>query len=218
MVKLNGLIYWLIFKMKKLDQNTEQKILKAAEDVFIKKGMAGARMQEIASTAGINKALLHYYYRTKERLFMAVFHVAVSQFAPKIFQIMVSEEISIFDRIRIFIEKYTQILLKNKFLPLFIIQEINRNPEKLVQIFMEEIEPQKVLDQIQKEIDKGNIRKMNPVDLIINMLSLVIFPIAASPMMQRVFYKNDKKAYKEYLKNRAKEVPEFIIQSIKPEK
>lgn len=201
--------------MNQPNQNTEQKILKAAEDIFIQKGMSGARMQEIASHAGINKALLHYYYRSKEKLFLTVFQVAVDQFIPNIYQVLVSEELSLFDKIRIFVEKYTQILINNQFIPLFILHEINRNPDQLVDIITAKIEPKSFINQIQKEIDNENIRPIGSRELIVNMLSLTVFPVAAGPIMQRVLFNNNEQAYKDFLHSRAKEVPEFIIQSIK---
>ncbi len=202
--------------MVKYDKNTETKILDAAQEEFLHKGMTGARMQGIANRAGINKALLHYYYRTKEKLFLAVFNVAIAQFVPKIYSILISPDIHLFDKIRVFIEKYSKILLKNQFIPLFVLHEINRNPEKLVEIIKSKgIEPELFFAQVQKEIKNGTIRPIDPRGLIINMLSLTIFPIGGRPLLQRMVFNNDKKAYEQFLKQRIKEVPEFIIQSIK---
>ena len=65
------------------DVSTEQKIREAARKVFQAKGMHGARMQDIADTAGINKALLHYYFRSKDQLFEAIFKEALQQLIPK---------------------------------------------------------------------------------------------------------------------------------------
>ena len=78
--------------MSEAEQNTEQKILDAAKEVFQKKGMTGARMQEIADKAGINKALLHYYYRTKEKLFEKAFEAAFSLFYPKVKKMLISDK------------------------------------------------------------------------------------------------------------------------------
>lgn len=201
--------------MGEKDLNTENKILKAAQDVFIEKGMSGTRMQEIADKAGINKALLHYYYRTKEKLFLSVFRVAISVFIPKVEKIILSEE-TFFNKIRIFVKEYGKILYKNQFLPLFILHEIKRNPDALFKEFKATgINPTMFLEMIQKEVDEDTIKPIDPKQLIINMLAMIIFPIAAKPMFQRVFFENDKKVYDEMLKRRLDEVPEFIINAIK---
>lgn len=201
--------------MEKKDQNTEIKILNAAQEEFVQKGMSGARMQEIANRAGINKALLHYYYRSKEKLFLAVFKLVISLFFPKIEKIIYSEE-NFFDKIRMFVEHYSNLLLKNQFLPLFILHEINRNPDSLIkEIFSQGINPDIFLNLIQKEINAGRIKNIDPKQFMINMLSLVIFPIAGRPMLQQILYQNNKKEYDEMLKKRPNEVAELIIDSIK---
>ncbi len=201
--------------MKEKDQNTEIKILNAAREEFVTKGMAGARMQEIANRAGINKALLHYYYRSKEKLFMSVFRLVISKFLPNIEKILQSND-DFFDKIRMFVNQYGNVLLKNQFLPLFILHEINRNPDSLVQVILSHgIQPSAFIELVNKEIEKGTIKPIDPGQLIMNMLSMIIFPIAGRPMLQRIIYNNDKKQYDQMLKKRLEEIPEFIINSIK---
>jgi len=201
--------------MKEIDQNTELKILYAAQEEFLLKGMSGARMQGIADRAGINKALLHYYYRSKEKLFMAVFKLVISLFIPRLEKIINSEDV-FFDKIRQFAKNYGHLLMKNPFLPLFILHEINRNPDSLVkEFFSRGINPEAFFAMVQREIDAGKIKAIDPCQLILNMLSLMIFPIAGRPLLQRVIYKNNKKEYDEMLKKRLEDVPEFIINSIK---
>ncbi|MBN2520888.1 MAG: TetR/AcrR family transcriptional regulator [Bacteroidales bacterium] len=201
--------------MKEKDQNTESKILSAARDEFIVKGMAGARMQEIANRAGINKALLHYYYRSKEKLFMSVFRLVISKFIPNIEKILQSND-DFLDKIRMFVNQYGNVLLKNQFLPLFILHEINRNPKSLVDIILSHgIKPAEFFEMVNIEIKKGRIKPIDPRQIIINMLSLIIFPIAGRPLLQRIIYNNDKKQYDQMLKTRLEEIPELIINSIK---
>ena len=201
--------------MGEKDKNTELKILDAAKEEFLIKGMSGARMHEIASRAGINKALLHYYYRSKEKLFMAVFRLVISKFIPKIEKIILSED-TFFDKIRMFVKQYGNVLLKNQFIPLFILHEINRNPDYLAkEVLSHGIGPKEFIELINNEIRSGNIRQITPEQLIINMLSMIIFPIAGRPMLQRIIFNNNKKKYDEFLKRRIEEIPEFIINSIK---
>ncbi|PIV16230.1 MAG: TetR/AcrR family transcriptional regulator, partial [Flavobacteriales bacterium CG03_land_8_20_14_0_80_35_15] len=111
------------------EQNTpENNILNAAKEIFEKKGMAAARMQEIADEAGINKAMLHYYYRSKQLLFEAVFKSAFSLLAPQLNEI-INADTSIFEKIKNFSSNYISFVIKHPYLPNFIIQELNRNPD-----------------------------------------------------------------------------------------
>ena len=110
------------------NSETEKQILDAAKQVFITKGLSGARMQEIADKAGINKAMLHYYFRNKDTLFKAVFVNTFGQAMHMINEIFTTE-MQLFDKIRLFTDSYISFLIKNPHLPVFIISEIQRNPD-----------------------------------------------------------------------------------------
>ncbi|HKL38893.1 MAG TPA: TetR/AcrR family transcriptional regulator, partial [Bacteroidales bacterium] len=177
--------------MSEKDKTTEEKILEAARRIFVEKGMAGARMQQIADEAGINKSLLHYYYRSKDKLFLAVFRMAIRDFIPSIKDIIFSD-VSVYEKLDLFINEYMDVLLSKPFVPMFILQEIQRDPERLFNVFLEAgIRPDYIMKEFKRSIETGTIREINPTHLIINVLSLCIFPIAARPMMQRMFYDND---------------------------
>ncbi|MFH2094329.1 MAG: TetR/AcrR family transcriptional regulator [Bacteroidota bacterium] len=198
-----------------MQKDTEQKILIAAEEEFIQKGMSGARMQEIANRAGINKALLHYYYRSKDKLFLAVFKMALSTFIPKVERMLASED-SVFDKIRQFVQEYGKVIMRNQFIPLFVMHEIGRNPEILADIVLSNnISPQRFIDQFEEARKNGEIIDVDPRHIIINMLSLIIFPVAGRPMLERIIFNNDRKEYQNFLKQRLDHVPDFIINSIK---
>ena len=194
--------------------NTEHKIIDAAQDVFLKKGMDGSRMQEIADEAGINKALLHYYFRSKEKLFEAIFKRVFSTAFPSILE-MIHSPLPIDEKIGNFIEKYMDLLLRNPYLPMFILKEINRAPEKLASVIKSQgINPHEVFAMFEKEMDKGTIRRMNPKDLLLNMLGLSIFPVVARPLMTEMFFDGNKNEYKKFLAERKDTVKEFILNSI----
>src|SRR5690606_40702738 len=108
--------------------STEEKIFEAAFKVFQSKGFTGARMQEIADEAGINKAMLHYFFRSKEKLFEAVFMKAFGKLAPQINEIFNSDD-DLFEKIRKFTASYITFVIEYPFLPQFIIQEMNNNPD-----------------------------------------------------------------------------------------
>jgi TetR/AcrR family transcriptional regulator len=194
--------------------NTEDKILEAAKKVFIQKGMDGARMQEISNEAGINKALLHYYFRTKQKLFEAIFSKLFNQIFPNIRSLIFSEK-PFEERLGDFIEKYIDLLLKNPFLPAFILKEINRDPDFLASIIKKQgVNPEEILQMIEREMEAGTIIRMDPRDLMINILGLSIFPFAARPLMQMMFFSNSKKEYKDFLVKRKETVKIFILNSI----
>jgi AcrR family transcriptional regulator len=198
-------------------ENTEEKILEAAKEVFIEKGNDGTRMQEIADRAGINKSLLHYYYRSKEKLFGAVFKFAFSYFAPNILSIVSDKETDIFTLIRRFVSLYLDIVMKNPFIPLFILNEVNKkNSNIFVNVIKAAgINPQAFRDRIQREIDTGKIKPIDPNQLIVNVIGMCIFPVIGRPIVQVVLFNDDKKSYDAFLESRKHEVAEFIINSIK---
>lgn len=194
--------------------NTEEKILNAAQTVFIKKGMDGARMQEIANEAGINKALLHYYFRTKEKLFNAIFKKVFSQIFPNLMA-MVQSNVPLEEKLGTFLETYIDLLQQNPFLPTFILKEMNRNPEFLASIIKNGgVNPDDIFKMFEKEMEAGKIRKMNARELLINILALCIFPIAARPLMSVMFFENDKKAFNQFIENRKITIKEFVLNSI----
>jgi len=195
--------------------STEEKILEAAKKVFVIHGLEGTSMQQIADEAKINKSLLHYYFRTKEKLFGTVLKYALKFIVPQMKGILNSED-HIFIKIERLVGEYMELLMKNKFIPAFIMHEINRNPDSLFQIMQNSgIDAKIFIDQFAEEIKNGRIRPMDPRHLIINIMSLCIFPVAARPLMQRVFFENSEMAYKQFLEERKKVVTDFIIQSIK---
>lgn len=203
--------------MSEVEINTEQKILVAAKKVFTLKGMAGARMQEIANEAEINKALLHYYYRSKDKLFEAVFMDAFLTMVPDVMDLL-KVEMPLFEKIELFAEKYIDIFLENPFIPGFVLNELSQNPQRIVDLISKTgIQPQFFIDQINDEIAKGKIKPIQPQHLIVNLLSMCIFPFIARPILKTIIFAQDDQKFIEFIEQRKKEVPEFIINSIKNE-
>ncbi len=169
------------------DDNAEQRILAAAKKVFLSRGMAGARMQDIADEAGINKALLHYYFRDKEKLFETIFLQEAQKFFPKIAMVFQSE-LPLFEKFEKFVNEYIDEMLANPYLPWFVMNEINRDPEQFLNKMLQNAhfpQPVKFIEQIEREIKKGMIKKVNPMHLLLNLLSMTIFPFIAKPMIIR---------------------------------
>ena len=201
--------------MTEENQGTEERIFEAAKNVFVKKGLNNSRMQEIAQEAGMNKALLHYYYRSKEKLFEAVFNSIMKRVIPPIAE-MLEKKIPLFEKIEFIVDRYINSLISNPQIPVFFIQEIQRNPQRIVEIIKKYgLRPEVFFQQIEDEIKTGNIIDIKPQQLIVNLLSMCVFPFAARPVVQGMIFDNDKKKYDQFLIERKKEVSKFIINSIR---
>jgi TetR/AcrR family transcriptional regulator len=197
------------------ETSTENKILEAARNVFVRKGMSGARMQEIADEAGINKALLHYYYRSKEKLFSAIFENILVGFIPRLFDV-INSDLPLEVKLYKVAEKYTDLLTKHSEMPLFVLHELQRNPEKLFRklpnrgaIFA------KLENQLKVEAEKGNIRPISTEMFMMNVVSMLVFPFVGRPVYQQITDMSDDQ-YKQFLAERASEVPKFIMNALRP--
>lgn len=194
-------------------ENTEAQILKAAREVFIAKGLDGARMQEIADHAGINKALLHYYFRTKEKLFEAVFREVASNLFPAMKQVL-SAELGIKEKITFFVKVYLKAIRENPFIPGFVMNTLNIDPGRFLQyISKAEINPMLLQEQLNEEAARGLIRPVKAENLLVNIIALCVFPFLARPIIQNLF-QMDNENYSAYLEARESEIVDFVLKSI----
>lgn len=201
--------------MSNQEHDTEARIYEAARRVFVRKGMQGARMQEIADEANINKALLHYYFRSKQKLFDAVFKDVFRRFFPKVQDLWLSD-IPFFDKIEAFIDNYLHVLNENPFLPSFILHETSQNPERISGMVKEiGINPMPLLAEIQKEVEKGTIRPIDPRHFIVNLLGLCLFAFVGKPLLQAVMFHDNSDEYNIFLDQRAQKIKTFVVNSIK---
>ena len=161
-------------------QNTETDILHAARKIFHQAGFDGARMQEIANEAGINKALLHYYFRSKDKLFEAVFQDTLKTHLVPVVQVLISDQ-TLEEKIPIFVSRYIDQLLEYPYVPAFILHELNRNPNRLIQFVASQdvIHMQILHNQITDGINQGRYHKVNPMQLIAHLISMLVFPFVA---------------------------------------
>lgn len=198
----------------KLD--TEKLILEAARKVFVKKGLDGARMQEIADEAGINKALLHYYFRSKDKLFQIVFKEALTKFFPKVFAIMESENFNFKEKIGAFVENYLKLILENPFIPAFVMGELNKNPEKLSFFFDEGgFEAQRILHLIKDVIAKeAGINFNQARHLVVNIISLSVFPFVGRLLIEKIVFGSNKAEYNRFISERKEVIVDLIMNSL----
>ena len=205
----------MVDEIKNNDQSTEQKILAAAKAVFIEQGLAGARMQDIADRAGINKALLHYYFRSKDKLFEMIFQEAAMKFLPKV-SVLFESDMPLFDKIRVFIDNYITMMMDNPFIPLFVLNEVHKSPEDFIMKIWGGRTPPVIefAAHVQREIEAGHIKPIKPVHLMLNMISMCVFPFVGRPVISGVF-KLDSNQFMQLMEERKKIVADFVIDSIR---
>ena len=208
---------------KKGDISTEIRILEAAHKVFVKKGYAAARMEDIAKEAGINRALLHYYFRSKDKMFDIIFNQHFGEVLSGLGE-MIKTEMSFEQRLKGIIEVYHNKFTSHPDLPLFVIHELAQNPKRLVEL----IEKLPVGEDgskaklavafkaiVQKEVNAGRIKPIDGMQLLMNILALIIYPFIAKPIFQFVMQINDND-YKSMLSKRKEGIFEFIMNALKP--
>jgi len=197
------------------EDNTQQKILDAARSVFMKKGLAGARMQEIADEAGINKALLHYYFRTKDKLYYAIIEEAFQTILPLVSDVFNSSE-TLEMKLNRLASKYVDLLEEHRYLPLFVLNELQMNPGRISEF----INLKKFLNipnlkkQVQTEYGLEFINEGMLMHAFINFLSNMIFPFIARPIIQFNLGISDE-IYREFLMTRKVLVPRIFISTLK---
>ncbi|MEE4257191.1 MAG: TetR/AcrR family transcriptional regulator [Bacteroidales bacterium] len=195
--------------------STEEHILQVAREVFMQNGYDGTSMQMIADRAGINKSLLHYYYRSKERLFREIFAKVFSQFIPHLGVIFMSE-MSLEEKVYAFADRYIDVFLENPLIPIFVMQELSKNPDYLAELIKEAgINPGLMIAKISQMLEDEGIYMKDVRHFFVNLLGLCIFPFAARPLIQRMMFDNEKEAYDNFLLERKKEVPQLILNAIR---
>ncbi|MCX6284279.1 MAG: TetR/AcrR family transcriptional regulator [Bacteroidetes bacterium] len=195
-------------------QHTELKILEAARLVFHQKGFNGARMQEIADLAGINKALLHYYFRNKESLFEKVFNETFCQMASKMSEIFLSE-MTLMSKIGIFVNFYLNFISRHSYVVQFIINALHDKPEQLREVILKQnLVPELLLEQIRKQLKEEMGLDIDPLHVYVNILGLVVFPVLAKPLIQSMFKVSDERM-ETFFEQRKKIVPTFIENALK---
>jgi TetR/AcrR family transcriptional regulator len=196
---------------------TEEKILQAAEDEMLERGFEGARMRSISEKAEINKGLLHYYFKSKEALLIKVFQKTFREIFGSLEEVFQSDA-PLFEKVELAVDKYSDFLIKYPRLPLFIITEMNRNPEKhMMRMRKAGVNPPfgSLVAELEENKKSGLIRKdFASEQFIMNMMGLILFPLIAKPM---IMFMNDmtQAEYKTLITNRKKEVTAILIKDIK---
>jgi TetR/AcrR family transcriptional regulator len=206
------------------DGDTERRILDAAHRVFLRSGTAGARTQEIAAEAGVNSALLHYYFRSKERLATAVFHRAAGELFPVVAGILVSDQ-PLDQKVRRVISVELDRLSQTPYLPAYVISELAYHPERIHQLMaaltgsapgaLGQTVLATIQAQIRAEARAGRMRPIRAEQFLVNLLSLCIFPFAAQPMLAALLGL-DGASFTRFIRDRKRELPEFFMKALQP--
>ena len=202
--------------MGKQDRETEERILAGARAVFLRRGMSGARMQEIADEAGVNKALLHYYFRSKEKLSLAVFQAAAGQLLPRLFMILNSDA-SLEEKVRGVVATELEFCESHPYLPGYVASEINYHPELVLQVFGERgpLPVAKLRAQLEEEAAAGAIRPIAAEQFIANLMSLVMFPFIARPVLQFMLGLEGE-GFGGFIEERKATLAEFFLRGLRP--
>ena len=211
MDKLRGFLI-----MNKNETQTEQKIFDAAAEIFFEKGLQGSRMQEIADRAGINKALLHYYYRSKDKLFTAVFMDAAKKLFKKYILYFSDPTLNLEEKIHLFYREHISFLMKNPKLPSFIIGEINRNPKLINELVSNEDFSQAltvIKEQYRAEVKNGIYNDYEPFHLFINIAAMSVFPFAARGIVTFLMQREGIDFNKE-MEKRKNILPRFVLNAL----
>ena len=180
-------------------------------------------MQEIAAEAGVNQALLHYYFRSKDRLAQAVFRDVAARLFPTIIMTLGSDA-TIEEKVENVVRLYIDNVRKNPFLPGYILAELHHHPDRIESFreaagfdpaMFKSIMTGKLAKQLRAEAAAGRMRPISPEQFVVNLLSLSVFPFAARPMLYLALGMDDRK-FESFLNVRRRELPAFILAGLKP--
>ena len=205
------------------DGDTEQRILHAARRVFVRRGTVGARMQEIAAEAGVNQALLHYYFRSKDRLAATVFAEVAGRLLPAIAELLGSDA-SIEEKVERFIHLYIDGVRQSPFIPGYLVSELHQQPERLTALIdaagpaarlAADAVRQRLGAQLRDAAAAGAIRSITAEQFFVNMVALCVMPFLARPLLDALLGM-DAASFDRFLDERRSELPGFILRGLRP--
>lgn len=190
-----------------VDTSTEQKIKDVARKLFTQKGFAATKTREIAEEAGINLALLNYYFRSKQKLYDLIMEENMQTFRKGIDEIFVDTQLSFYDKVEQITNLYIDEFLKNKDLPMFIVHTVysDTKPAKKGNATSKKI----FIDQIQKKLTANKKNHIHPSHLMSNLIGLIIFPFLIRPLVQNRAKLSDSEFLK-LMEERKKWIPIWI--------
>ena len=193
--------------------STKQQILEGARTEFQRNGFAGARMQAISETSGVNKALLHYHFKSKEELFRAVLLQSFAELLPRVLELLGSE-MSLQEKLKAVVEFYISQVTKNPELPLFVMTELHRD-KNFIKQNIKQVKgfPPNFVQQVNDAVKRGELIACEPGDVIANLMGLCIMPFVARPLLQHMTQKSDDE-FMEFIEKRKQHVTELLLRGL----
>jgi AcrR family transcriptional regulator len=202
--------------MKQNVSEVKERILEVARELFIKNGYKGASIRDIAAASETNVAMVNYYFHSKYNLFEIIFEEAFNRLQRKLFSTL-SSDLPFFELIETVINSYYEMLIEYPQIPIFILNEVNQNPERLSERIREK-DPHSIFlrmsERIKEEEGKGTIKETPPLDFLLNMLSLCVFPFIFKNLGCHVAEVSQEE-YAEMIVNHKKYVIQFVINALK---
>jgi TetR/AcrR family transcriptional regulator len=167
-------------RMAVKDKGTEQLIRDTAKNIFFAQGRLHATTQDIADAAGVNRSLVHYYFRSRNLLFDQVLQEANTEL-KNVLDAVFTGRLHFKEKLKRLISVFIDEMLAYPFRELFIITEINtRSEHETEQIHETHIKP--FLKEIAAEMEKGNLHKCNPQQFLMSLFALMAYPVLAGPL------------------------------------
>lgn len=197
---------------------TEIRILNAAKKVFIAKGLEATSMSDIAEAAGVSRPSLHYYFRTKENLFLAIFKDIAEEFMPQLGEIVRGNDTPE-NKIRLFVNQYVDLLAKMPLAPHFVISEIYRDSASIVSMFLS-VETQHgnvayAVKLIEKFARKQGLKNFDAQQFCIGLYGQCVFPFLIAPILKTAFASNDPESYAAFIERHKKSVIRNAMAALK---
>lgn len=193
--------------------DTEQRIFNAAQTLFLQKGLSDTTMQDIADKAGISRTALHYYFRSKDRLFEKSLNNFISNIMPDL-DATLKKDICLTDKIIEICCHYIDKLKDNELLPGFMIMELRRNPKEIISFVFNEwttIDFSSIKEQMEREVSEGKIRRFDISQMVLNIMGLCVLPFVYKPIMCDVFKTlGDKEDFDSFIEKRKVIIAEMI--------
>lgn len=201
------------------EKDIEQRIISAAREVFIRRGYDAATMSDIALLAGMSRTSVNYYFRTKERLFEAIFEDVMSKMLPQIEEITQSD-LPYLEKLGLLADQYQNLILSYPTMPVFVVREMQRDCSHLLSVTSKLLNnseiPKTLFTQMTKEMEEGKIRKMNPVDVLSIFMGSFIFPMLTQEVFSTLFFNGEKEKFMEYISHRKELTMRIMTDLLKP--
>lgn len=200
------------------DPETRERILEAAHRVLLRKGTAGSRTQEIAAEAGVNKALVHYYFGTKAALADAIFERALGGLIPRIFGILADPDRSIGEKVPAIVREQIDFHSARPYLAGYLISELHAEPERIARLMTKQ-RGRVPLDVLRRQLREGaragEIRPVSAEQFVTNLMGLLIFPFAIRPALGELLAL-DPTRWRAFIEERRRHVVDFFMAGLRP--